>query len=1333
MLHPIDYRLAKNKFWLSTWNSYSLKNYRNLILNDKILNVLGKIFSNCFKITVSVAAPWANFRKFRKYSQFVIGFDGRRAIRLGPNKIKKLPNFIIPEDYNIIRFSNFSILKVFFLIDQNLTNWIYRQKQWRTPLRYFNLRYSSQKKNKTSPFFWKNLFISSLEKKNFKSTNYFLYLINLLKNKQIRYMIYFNNVDIDYFYKHIFKKDKKSIYFHFFHNNFKLLNKIRNNYFLFYTKFFLFSSNFINKIKTNELTKTKKHSLIRKIFTNCKNITINNTKNLIKSDKNISSTTAIPKKKSNFNYFITYNYSAIKKNLSFKKKITLKKKINNFFNFNLLQNNKLLIDNNTINKFNKKKLKKKIFNLKLIKKNYFNHNYFLNFKKARIINKTYNINNGSSFYLNIIKNYYQKKKNLFLLNYFLPKNNSNINLKNFNKQKLLLKKFKKWRKLKFFLEFSNAWLKKLTFSKPLKFSNKKLIKINKNKNFFSKKKKIIRGKNFFSKKKKIIRGKNFFSKKKKIIRGKNFFSKKKKIIRGKNFFSKKKKIIKDKILFSNLFLQKKYCFFKKKLLKKWKKPYFFKNKVFKYFKNFYKLPKFKSLKKINFFFKKKFRTRIYYYTNNFYIWKKKTKKYLNFLKRFKNKKRKHIPYKIFLTLSENQKIKLKKKYFLIFKKPKLYINAKKFNKLSRNKKKKIYNKKFVIFKSKFPYRLWWTHKKLKNQILKKSNTFLWSKTKFFNKLNKLKLNYFIINIFLKKKSFFWKNKHRLIKKKKILKTLFNYYGYNFNKLYKNLKILYKTSKIKPHTIGYGFFKNLINKKKYSTYKKKFFKNPKLLLKSNFLFNKNFFFRFFFNPVYYNYKSNWSLISKNLKFLKTIKSNSLFFKKFNNFKPIKKISKKKNLIFTFKILNNTYLLNYKKISKKKKMIRLRGGLLKKNIYIYFWKKKYLLNNNYKKFIIKKKNYFFYNFRESLIKKFKFKNNNKVTLIKSDSFNTINYKFKFLENTYKKFFISKFLFFNKSLLLSKKIKLLLKTNSPLIDFFRFQKKSLNMFSINNINVSNKHFYNKKYNFYNSFFFNYLKYFSIKFFDNNNKFKNKNLNSKKNNLLNQNKIFSNIKVVTTNRVNLKLFLNLKSKSKFSKFFQRSDIYSWWDIWWTDKVINDWKAYSLAPNERFIRFRPYSIRSVSKIQRYNFYKTNALDMMKVLLPLPAVLEYYKKFALKKKILNKFLGKPKAQLRWKRDMLKFRTHLLKSFIQKNNKISNFLLIKKSIKIFNEYFNFLKTEHRKVQETVNPLIEFKKWLKIFVTKTLVKRYNLLLSKNYSLKKLQFKYFTYDEKKLKKKI
>ena len=152
MLHPIDYRLSKNKFWLSTWNSYSLKNYRNLILNDKILNVLGRIFSNCFKIIFPVAAPWTNFRKFRKYSQYIIGFDGRRAIRLGPNKIKKLPNFIIPEDYNIIRFSDFSILRIFFLVDQNIDHWLTRQKKWRSPLLHFNMRYNLKTKKKQFHF-----------------------------------------------------------------------------------------------------------------------------------------------------------------------------------------------------------------------------------------------------------------------------------------------------------------------------------------------------------------------------------------------------------------------------------------------------------------------------------------------------------------------------------------------------------------------------------------------------------------------------------------------------------------------------------------------------------------------------------------------------------------------------------------------------------------------------------------------------------------------------------------------------------------------------------------------------------------------------------------------------------------------------------------------------------------------------------------------------------------------------------------------------------------------------------------------------------------------------
>jgi hypothetical protein len=253
MLHPIDYRLSKNKFWLSTWNSYSLKNYKNLILNDKILNILGYIFKNCFKVSYSFASPWSNPRKYRKYfSNFIIGFDGRRAIRTGPNKVKKLPGFIIPEDYNVIRFNNFSILKIYFLIDKNLeTYWTKKQKNWRAPLKYFNMRYTKNK-NSEENFLKlnKNLVNNNIEKKNFKITSFFIYLINLLNNNSVKQHLYLDvSEQINFF-----KKDTKHLYFKFYYDNFKLLNKIRNNYFLFY----LLNKNNNNTLDKLGLVKNKK-------------------------------------------------------------------------------------------------------------------------------------------------------------------------------------------------------------------------------------------------------------------------------------------------------------------------------------------------------------------------------------------------------------------------------------------------------------------------------------------------------------------------------------------------------------------------------------------------------------------------------------------------------------------------------------------------------------------------------------------------------------------------------------------------------------------------------------------------------------------------------------------------------------------------------------------------------------------------------------------------------------------------------------------------------------------------------------------------------------------
>lgn len=348
MLHPVDYRLSKNKFWLSTWNSYSLKNYRNLILNDKILNILGYIFKNCFKSSYSFASPWSNPRKNRKYfPNFVIGFDGRRAIRTGPNKVKKLPGFIIPEDYHIIRFSNFIVLKIYFLIDKNLeTYWAKKQKNWRSPIKYLNMRYNKKKNKDNSLRFSKNLFNSNIEKKNFKSTGFFMYLINLLNNNYIRKSMYFNFSEKN----DCFKKDRRHTLFRFYYDNFKLLNKVRNNYFLLYL-----SNNKSNKNYNNENLLNNKN-----IFSNLSFKNSNNYKNKNKSNNFINN--------SNFDYNSFNNFSKNYNINSFKtienvfKSLSINhskpfKNYNNNLSEKIFENKKLLKAFTTFNLVNQKQVK----------------------------------------------------------------------------------------------------------------------------------------------------------------------------------------------------------------------------------------------------------------------------------------------------------------------------------------------------------------------------------------------------------------------------------------------------------------------------------------------------------------------------------------------------------------------------------------------------------------------------------------------------------------------------------------------------------------------------------------------------------------------------------------------------------------------------------------------------------------------------------------------------------------------------------------------------------------------------------------------------------------
>jgi hypothetical protein len=55
----------------------------------------------------------------KKYVHRIIGFDGRRVIKNNFMNLNKLPGFLIPEDYGIIRFTNLVLIKIYLLIDKN--------------------------------------------------------------------------------------------------------------------------------------------------------------------------------------------------------------------------------------------------------------------------------------------------------------------------------------------------------------------------------------------------------------------------------------------------------------------------------------------------------------------------------------------------------------------------------------------------------------------------------------------------------------------------------------------------------------------------------------------------------------------------------------------------------------------------------------------------------------------------------------------------------------------------------------------------------------------------------------------------------------------------------------------------------------------------------------------------------------------------------------------------------------------------------------------------------------------------------------------------------------
>ena len=146
------------------------------------------------------------------------------------------------------------------------------------------MRYNKNKNKENALKFNKNLFIANVEKKNFKSSGFFMYLINLLNNNSIKKSLYLNFSDTNL----VFKKDKKHTLFRFYDNNFKLLNKIRNNYFLFYLshsnnslknytsldKIALVNSNLVST-NFNSFTSFKKKKIEKKVSNKLMNFNYN--------------------------------------------------------------------------------------------------------------------------------------------------------------------------------------------------------------------------------------------------------------------------------------------------------------------------------------------------------------------------------------------------------------------------------------------------------------------------------------------------------------------------------------------------------------------------------------------------------------------------------------------------------------------------------------------------------------------------------------------------------------------------------------------------------------------------------------------------------------------------------------------------------------------------------------------------------------------------------------------------------------------------------------------------------------------------------------------------
>lgn len=268
----------------------------------------------------------------------------------------------------------------------------------------------------------KNLVINNIEKKNFKITSFFIYLINLINNNSIKQHLYLNvSEQINFF-----KKDKKPLYLKFYYDNNKLLNKIRNNYFLFYLV------NKSNKNTFNKLNLLKNNNIF----------TINNSLNTIyfknrdvfkkpahKNNKNIKCNNFLPK----------INYKDLLKYKNFN--ISNKKPFNYLYSFKyLLRNN---INTRQINMVNNKqyfftgvqkyiifnKIKNKNKGL-YITKNFIKKNIRRNFLNTNKKTTFYNINNTNI----IFNNFYFNTNRKTGVGLFFQNNN----LFNFNSNKLPL-------------------------------------------------------------------------------------------------------------------------------------------------------------------------------------------------------------------------------------------------------------------------------------------------------------------------------------------------------------------------------------------------------------------------------------------------------------------------------------------------------------------------------------------------------------------------------------------------------------------------------------------------------------------------------------------------------------------------------------------------------------------------------------------------------------------------------------------------------------------------------------------------------------------------------